>query len=226
MGKKGRRGRSRKTQARSRSAAPVALDQSPATLPSAVQVDPIVAMPPVESAGAPCPPPGEPSNTDPAEATPAPVVVDPRPDAESVEPTRHAAESASESASSQAPPETEPEPSVPPAGDLDARFFEEAPSEAWLAHELELRDPHFLRKMTAGVARRRAHLARYVLGVVGVAVALCLAALVKSAVPASDDSQVRPAAQMAMPAGQPEPPAPAAAPAEPAGSEDGIDGGG
>jgi hypothetical protein len=222
MGKKGRRGRSRKTQARSKSAAPVALDESPATLPSAVQVAPIAAKPPVESAGAPCPPPGEPSNTELAEATPAPVVVDASPHAESAGPTRHAAESAP----SQAPPETEAEPSVPPAGDLDARFFEEAPSEAWLAHELELRDPHFLRKMTAGVARRRAHLARYVLGVVGVAVALCLAALVKSAVPASDDSQVRPAAQMAMPAGQPEPPAPAAAPAEPAGSEDGIDGGG
>ncbi len=90
-----------------------------------------------------------------------------------------------------APPSSEaldlPEPSVPPAGDLDARFFEESSAEAWLAHELELRDPRFVRKMTAGVARRRAHLARYVLGVVGVAVALCLAALVKSAVPAGDD---------------------------------------
>ena len=68
--------------------------------------------------------------------------------------------------------------SVPPVGDLDARFFAESTSEAWLAHELELRHPQFLRKMTANVALRRARLARYVVGVVGVAVALCLAALV------------------------------------------------
>jgi hypothetical protein len=84
--------------------------------------------------------------------------------------------------------------------DLDIRFFAEAPSEAWLAQELEMRDPRSLQKMTAGVARRRAHLARYVVGIVGVSVALCLAALVKSAVSSSDD---RPA--MAVPAAQPLP---------------------
>jgi hypothetical protein len=119
-------------------------------------------------------------------------------------------------------------PSVPPAGDLDARFFAESSSEAWLAHELELRDPRFVRKMTANVARRRAHLARYVVGVVGVAVALCLAALVKSAVPVGDDdSHAHPAAQMAMPAEQAAPVAqPAAAASAATERVDGVDGGG
>ncbi len=124
-------------------------------------------------------------------------------------------------------PEHEPE-SVPPVGDLDARFFAESPSEAWLAHELELRDPRFVRKMTANVVQRRAHLARYVVGVVGVAVALCLAALIKSAVPAGDDeSRAHPASPMAMPAARPSPlPLPVAAPDEPAATSDGFDGGG
>jgi hypothetical protein len=81
---------------------------------------------------------------------------------------------------------------VPPVGDLDARFFEEVSTEDWLAHELDLR------------------FARYVAGVVGVAAALCVAALVKSAVPASADDEwsSRPAARMAMPPN----PAPAAQP--------------
>jgi hypothetical protein len=121
--------------------------------------------------------------------------------------------------------------SIPPVGDLDARFFAESTSEAWLAHELELRHPQFLRKMTANVALRRARLARYVVGVVGVAVVLCLAALVKSAVPAGDGaSRARPAAQMAMPPpGQPTSLPPAVAPvvpAEPAATAHGADGGG
>jgi hypothetical protein len=107
-----------------------------------------------------------------------------------------------------------PETVVPAQSDLDLRFFAEAPSEAWLASELEMRHPQSLRKMTAGVAQRRAHLARYVAGVIGVAVSLCLVALVKSAVSQSDDPPMRPAAQMAMPpAEQPpqaEPPAPPA----------------
>ena len=93
-----------------------------------------------------------------------------------------------EAAAESEPQPEPPEPSVPPVGDLDARsigdfdarFFMESSSEAWLAHELELRDPQLLRKMTASMVRRRAHLARYVVGVVGVAVVLCLAALVKS----------------------------------------------
>jgi hypothetical protein len=132
-----------------------------------------------------------------------------------------------------AEPEFESEPSpdsgrddvtVPPVGDLDARFFEELSTEDWLAHELDLRDPRFVRKMTDRVAQRRARFARYVAGVVGVAAALCVAALVKSAVPASADDEwsSRPAARMAMPpspmpAAQPEPDSVELAPkAEPA----------
>ena len=81
--------------------------------------------------------------------------------------------------------------------------------------------------MTANVAQRRAHLARYVVGVVGVAVALCLAALIKSAVPAGDDeSRAHPASPMAMPAARPSPPPlSTGAPAEPAATH-GADGGG
>ncbi len=199
MGKKGRRGRAKKGQTRSASAAPVSLDESPATLPSAGIVTPA-----------------------PAEAE-TPQRVSSEPSAElSPEPPR--APSGDDSEREPAPPEE----SVPPAGDLDARFFAESPSEAWLAHELELRDPRFMRKMTANVAQRRAHLSRYVVGVVGVAVALCLAALIKSAVPAGDDeSRAHPASPMAMPAARPSPlPLPAAAPDEPAATPDGSDGGG
>lgn len=74
-------------------------------------------------------------------------------------------------------------PSAAPVSDLDAHFFDSSTSEAWLTHELELRDPRFLRKMTAAVARRRAHLVKYVVGVLALAAALGLAALLKSAVP-------------------------------------------
>jgi hypothetical protein len=106
------------------------------------------------------------------------------------------------------PPSLGPgEASVPPVvGDLDtpfdARFFEQTPSEFWLA-QLELRDPRWLLKTTAAAARRRAHLARYVLGVVAVSAVLCLAALVRVAVPARDDDDRRPAARMGMPASDP-----------------------
>ncbi len=83
--------------------------------------------------------------------------------------------------------------------------------------------------MTAGVARRRAHLTRYVVGVVGVAIAVCLVALVKLAVPASDDDAARgPRPRMAMPATQPPPPAQTIPPAQtvaPAEGEDAVDGG-
>jgi hypothetical protein len=78
---------------------------------------------------------------------------------------------------------------APSVGDFDTRFFESSSSDAWLAHELELRDPRFVRKMTAVVARRRAHLAKYVVGVVAIAAALGLAALLKSAVVPHDDEQ-------------------------------------
>jgi hypothetical protein len=84
-------------------------------------------------------------------------------------------------------------PAAPSAVDLDAHFFDSPPSEAWLAHELELRDPRFVRKMTAGVARRRARFARYVVGVVALAAALGLVALLKSAVvPRSGEPDPRP----------------------------------
>jgi hypothetical protein len=73
-------------------------------------------------------------------------------------------------------------PSPPSSGELDARFFDSSPSDAWLAYELELRDPRVVRKMTPRVALRRARLAKYVMGVVGVAAALGMAALIKSVV--------------------------------------------
>jgi hypothetical protein len=224
MGKKGRRGRSRKTQAHSKSAAPVALDESLAT---AASVPPTEAPPPVESTEPACPVSTAPASLEPSECTPPPVSIDaPLPGVESAASSSSVEKTASSQGDSAGEPRA-PHLSVPPAPDLDTRFFAEPPSEAWLAHELELRDPHFLRKMTEAVARRRAHLARYVLGVLGVAVVLCLAALVKSAVPASDDAEARPAAQMAMPAAQPAPPALApAAPTPPTASEDEVDGGG
>jgi hypothetical protein len=207
MGRKGRRGRSKKMQAPAASVAAVAvLDESPVTLPSAgAPIDAAVASKaepnaPVEAAA--------PEATVEAAASGGPV------------------DSATPADAPKGAPEVEAaEASVPPVGDLDAHFFAQSTSEVWLSHELELRDPQLLRKMTANVARRRARLARYVVGVVGVAVALCLAALIKSAVPvASDDSGSEPAAQMTTPAG--EPPAlavPAPAPVEPA--ADGVDGG-
>jgi hypothetical protein len=125
-------------------------------------------------------------------------------------------------------PEREPDATPPPVGDLDTRFFAESPAEAWLAHELERRDPRLLRKMTANVALRRAQLAKYVVGVVGVAVVLCLAALIKSAVPTADDAAVPShGAGTPVPAAQPAPlPLPRVAPGAPAASEDRADGGG
>jgi hypothetical protein len=81
--------------------------------------------------------------------------------------------------------------------------------------------------MTSSVVRRRAHLARYVVGVVGVAIVLCLAALIKSAVPAGDNaSPPRPAAQTPLPVALPAALLlPSAAPAPPAASVDPADGG-
>jgi hypothetical protein len=247
MGKKGRRGRARKGQARSASAAPAPLDHGPATVPLLGSAGLVTSAPPAASevpapalvgapamaalehedgcAGASSPPELQQASQA-AEASapePAPGRAEPPP-LLSPEPPQ-----APSSADSEREPAPEaPEESVPPAGDLDARFFEQSPSEAWLAHELELRDPRFVRKMTANVAQRRAHLARYVVGVVGVAVALCLAALIKSAVPAGDDeSRAHPATPMAMPAARPSPlQVPPAAPDEPAATPDGSDGGG
>jgi hypothetical protein len=135
-----------------------------------------------------------------------------------------------------APPSGEPEPSLAFESDdtsvrnLHARFFDETSfyeHDDGLAHELDLGDPRLMQKMTDRVARRRAFLARYVAGVVGVAAALCVAALVKSAVPARDDDwNTRPAARMVMPPSEPLPAAqPAPEPAEPASRSDVLDGG-
>jgi hypothetical protein len=214
MGKKGRRSRSRKTRGDASSGAPAgepvasAQLERPSAPTSIASPEPVASPAPVASAEsvATVEPVAsvEAASPDPSECTPPPVVVDP--------PGLEAAP---------------PRPSIPSASDLDAPFFAQAPAEAWIAHELELRDPRSMRKMTAGVARRRAHLARYVVGVVGVAIAVCLVALVKLAVPASDDASARPAARMAMPATQAPPaqdipPAQAVVPAE---GEDAVDGG-
>ena len=180
MSKRGKRGRSKRPPAR----------PTPSASPASVAPLPALEVAPAPEA-APAPAPAPASAPAPVEASTG-MASDPEPAEPELTPGPVSTELA--------------EPSVPPAGDLDARFFAESSSEAWLAHELELRDPRFVRKMTANVARRRAHLARYVVGVVGVAVALCLAALVKSAVPVGDDdSHAHPAAQMAMPAERAEP---------------------
>ena len=189
MSRKGRRARSKKMSARAEGAAVVRVEESPASLRG-----PRGRRSPRPSARTESEPPKLPNDTsEPAEPSVMPPVepVAALPVESRTGETAAARPIHPESAADR-PPEPEPaEPSVPPVGDLDARsigdldarFFVESSSEAWLAHELELRDPQLLRKMTANMARRRAHLARYVVGVVGVAVVLCLAALVKSAVP-------------------------------------------
>jgi hypothetical protein len=130
-----------------------------------------------------------------------------------IEPTK-----ATQAADVAAPPISEapdpPEPSVPPASDLDVRFFDELPAESWLAHELELRDPRFVLKMTEGVARRRAHLAKYVAGVVAISAALCVAALVRAAVPIADDDGALPTSR----------PTPAASPLAPLPTDSAVTG--
>jgi hypothetical protein len=91
-------------------------------------------------------------------------------------------------------------PSPPSSGDLATRFFDSSPSDAWLAYELELRDPRVVRKMTPRVALRRARFAKYVVGVVGVAAALGMAALIKSVVVQGDSAgAVAPAARRTLP---------------------------
>ena len=77
--------------------------------------------------------------------------------------------------------------SVPPV-DLDAGFFsvDVAPDEA--SFEVETRDPRAALKLTPAAAKRRAHLAKYVTAAVGLASALCIAALVKSSFAGSHES--------------------------------------
>ena len=108
---------------------------------------------------------------------------------------------------------TGPVPTVPVRPpEFEVPFFDELPTESWLAHGLELRDPRFVLKMTDTMARRRAHFTKYVVGVVGVSAALCLAAIVKAAVPTADDHA--PAAAESLPAPLPPPVAPARSPAD------------
>jgi hypothetical protein len=80
-------------------------------------------------------------------------------------------------------------------------FFDELPAESWLAHELELRDPRAMLKMTETVARRRAHFAKYVVGIVGFSALVCLVAAIKAAVP-SGNAGYTPAVDQ-LPAAQP-----------------------
>ncbi len=87
--------------------------------------------------------------------------------------------------------------SFPPV-DLDAGFFaaDSAPSEA--SFEVETRDQRAAMKLTPAAAQRRAHLAKYVTAAVGLASALCVAALVKiSVTPSHEESRPELAAQAA-----------------------------
>jgi hypothetical protein len=97
------------------------------------------------------------------------------------------------------PAEGDASDSAPPSGprlsDLDQYFFDSWPPEEWVCDELEFEEPPFVQEMAAFVARRRAHLARYVFGVLAVAAAVGLAALVKLAVVPRDsegDPEVAP----------------------------------
>jgi hypothetical protein len=246
MGKKGRRGSSKKWKGEAfrASAAPAPLDEQRAVHPSdsapphPAKPEPPAAAAPSEAAAQSAPSPAAPAP--PAAAVPGEADVqraaaraEPMPP--EVAPPIGAVDLAAALETSSPAPEAQPEREAPrpvaessahAVRDLDASFFAEGASEAWLTHELELRDPQLLRKMTDNVARRRAHLARYVVGVVGVAVALCLAALIKSAVPAGDDdARAHPAAPMPMPASRPVP-LPSDAPAAPAENIENADGGG
>ena len=91
----------------------------------------------------------------------------------------------------------EDEHSVPPAGDLDTRFFSEPPSwpgPRFGAEEdpfaLEAHDP-VARSLAPHAVARRALFARYVRGAVGVSLLLCAAAVVKTAL-TNDDAPLPP----------------------------------
>jgi hypothetical protein len=202
MSRKGRRGRSNRPKA-SGARATRDVERSPSIRPSI----PPEASPPVPAVSFDTAPAGDARSrltTEPVEAV-----------SHATQPTEA---KRAESAEGAAPPISEapeaPEPSVPPAGDLDVRFFDELPAESWLAHELELRDPRFVLKMTEGVARRRAHFVKYVAWVVAVSAALCVAALVKVAVPIADDDGALPIS----------PPTPAASPFAPLSSDSAVTG--
>jgi hypothetical protein len=84
----------------------------------------------------------------------------------------------------------EEEVSVPPAGDLEAGgFFDSQPLLAEPEIEVDTRDPRLAMKMTAHAARRRAHLAKYVLATVGLMSMLLVAALVKGSVEGKQNAE-------------------------------------
>jgi hypothetical protein len=243
MSRKGRRARSKNGRALA-SAAAVALDESPVTLPCAVvPADAATVSVEISSPGASL------EQTENSEPERAPnLAADSRELSASVTTVTSSVTTVTSNVTvmsvAVAPPPVESvqEPAIDSvtvsgprprdadsadARDLDAPFFDQASSEDWLTQELELRDPRFVRKMTVNVARRRAHLVRYVVGVVGVAAALGLAALIRLAVPVSeDDSRPRPASPMTMPTNEAVQPAPALDTVEPATKTTGVDGGG
>ena len=77
--------------------------------------------------------------------------------------------------------------SVPPV-DLDVGFFDATSTSTEASFEVETRDPLAAMKRTPAAAQRRAHLARYVTAAVGLASAVCVAALVKSSVARSHEA--------------------------------------
>jgi hypothetical protein len=89
--------------------------------------------------------------------------------------------------------------------EFELLFFDELPTETWLAHELEMGDPRMIQKMTETAALRRAHFAKYVKGIVGVAAALCVIAAIKAAVPSGDGGFVPAVDQLPAAAAQPAP---------------------
>jgi hypothetical protein len=88
--------------------------------------------------------------------------------------------------------------------EFELLFFDELPTDSWLAHELEMGDPRMIQKMTEAAVQRRAHFAKYVKGIVGAAAAICVIAAIKAAVPSGDNDFV-PAVVDQIPAAQPGP---------------------
>jgi hypothetical protein len=216
MSRKGRRNRSKKGNQSARpSASNAPLDRlsSPSLVP-APDSSPSLVPGPEALENTPTPFPAElaadtvPDHVPPVEPAPHFDLIEVAPPA--AQPPSDAAPDSAPALSFEAPlhgvqgPLEGPEGSVPPVGDLpvgeaDHFFFDEVPSESWLA-ELDIRDPRWIAKTTVEAARRRAHLTRYVISAVGVAAALCLAALVRVVVPPADEGDLpRPAVRMVMP---------------------------
>jgi tetratricopeptide (TPR) repeat protein len=82
---------------------------------------------------------------------------------------------------------TQDETSVPPVGDLETPFFDIRGRTDELELDLDTRDPRSALKMSVAAARRRAQFARYVSLAMGFAAALCIVALLKTAVARKSD---------------------------------------